>query len=37
MRLLDVSGLIAAAGLVLVFTASAIRNTRALYLAEPLP
>jgi archaetidylinositol phosphate synthase len=37
MRLLDVSGLIAAAGLVLAFTASAIRNTRALYLAEPLP
>ena len=37
MRLLDVSGLIAAAGLVLVFMASAIRNTRALYLAEPLP
>jgi phosphatidylglycerophosphate synthase len=36
-RLLDVSGLIAAAGLVLVFMASAIRNTRALYLAEPLP
>ena len=36
-RLLDVSGLIAAAGLVLVFVASAIRNTRALYLAEPLP
>jgi phosphatidylglycerophosphate synthase len=37
MRLLDVSGLIAAAGLVLVFVASAIRNTRTLYLAEPLP
>ncbi len=36
-RLLDVSGLIAIAGLVLVFVASAIRNTRALYLAEPLP
>jgi phosphatidylglycerophosphate synthase len=36
-RLLDVSGLIAVAGLVLVFVASAIRNTRALYLAEPLP
>jgi len=32
-----VSGLIAAAGLVLVFMASAIRNARALYLAEPLP
>jgi hypothetical protein len=36
-RLLDVSGLIAIGGLVLVFVASAIRNARALYLAEPLP
>jgi archaetidylinositol phosphate synthase len=36
-RLLDVSGLIAVAGLVLAFVASSIRNTRALYLAEPLP
>jgi phosphatidylglycerophosphate synthase len=36
-RLLDVSGLVAGAGLLLVFAASAIRNTRALYLAEPLP
>jgi phosphatidylglycerophosphate synthase len=36
-RLLDVSGVIAAAGLIIVFMASAIRNTRALYLAEPLP
>ena len=36
-RLLDVSGLIAAAGLVLVFVMSAIRNTRALYVAERLP
>jgi len=36
-RLLDVGGLIAAAGLCLVFVASALRNTRALYLAEPLP
>jgi archaetidylinositol phosphate synthase len=36
-RLLDVSGLVAAAGLALVFVVSAIRNTRALYLAEPLP
>jgi archaetidylinositol phosphate synthase len=33
--LLDVSGLVAAAGLVLVFVASAIRNARALYVAEP--
>jgi phosphatidylglycerophosphate synthase len=36
-RLLDVSGLIAAASLTMVFIASAIRTTRALYLAEPLP
>ncbi len=36
-RLLDVSGLVAVAGLMLVFVVSAIRNTRALYLAEPLP
>jgi archaetidylinositol phosphate synthase len=36
-RLLDLGGLIAIAGLVLVFVASAVRNTRALYLAEPLP
>jgi phosphatidylglycerophosphate synthase len=36
-RLLDVGGAVAAAGLLLVFAASAIRNTRALYLAEPLP
>src|SRR6185295_4435789 len=35
--LLDVSGLVTAGGLVLVFAASAIRNARALYLAEPLP
>ena len=37
LRLLDVSAVCAIAGLVLVFVASAIRNTRALYLAEPLP
>ena len=36
-RLLDVSGLIAIAGLVVAFVTSAVRNTRALYLAEPLP
>ena len=36
-RLLDVSGLIAIAGLGATFVASAIRNTRALYLEEPLP
>jgi len=35
-RLLDLGGLIAATGLVMVFLASAIRTTRALYLAEPL-
>jgi archaetidylinositol phosphate synthase len=35
--LLDVGGLVTAVGLVIVFAASAIRNTRALYLAEPLP
>ena len=36
-RLLDVGGLIAIAGLIFAFIASAVRNTRALYLAEPLP
>jgi phosphatidylglycerophosphate synthase len=36
-RLLDVGGLVAIAGLIVAFVASAIRNTRALYLAEPLP
>ena len=36
-RLLDVSGLIAVAGLAVAFAVSAVRNTRALYLAEPLP
>jgi archaetidylinositol phosphate synthase len=35
--LLDVGGAVGAAGLVMVFILSAIRNTRALYLAEPLP
>jgi len=35
--LLDVSGVIAAAGLVAVFVLSALRNTRALYLSEPIP
>jgi phosphatidylglycerophosphate synthase len=35
--LLDVGGLVAIAGLVGAFAVSAIRNTRALYLAEPLP
>jgi phosphatidylglycerophosphate synthase len=36
-QLLDVSGVVASVGLVLAFIASAIRNTRALYLAEALP
>ena len=36
-RLLDVSGTTAIVGLVTAFVVSAIRNTRALYLAEPLP
>ena len=35
--LLDVGGLVATAGLAIVFVVSAVRNTRALYLAEPLP
>ena len=35
--LFDVGGLIGAAGMLLVFVASAVRNTRALYRAEPLP
>jgi archaetidylinositol phosphate synthase len=37
MLLLDISGLITTAGLGVVFVASAVRNARALYLAEPLP
>jgi phosphatidylglycerophosphate synthase len=35
--LLDVSGVIAVVGLVAVFLFSSLRNTRALYRAEPLP
>jgi archaetidylinositol phosphate synthase len=35
--LLDVGGSVAAVGLAVVFVYSAFRNTRALYLAEPLP
>jgi archaetidylinositol phosphate synthase len=35
--LLDVGALIATVGLAVVFVVSAVRNTRALYLAEPLP
>ena len=36
-RLFDVGGLVAVVGMIGAFTVSAIRNTRALYLAEPLP
>jgi phosphatidylglycerophosphate synthase len=36
-RLFDVGGLVAIAGMIVAFGVSAIRNTRALYLAEPLP
>src|SRR3954454_1689865 len=36
-RLLDAGGLVAIAGLVVSFVASAVRNTRALSRAEPLP
>ena len=37
LRLFDVGGVIAAAGLVFAFIAGSVRNTRALYVAEPLP
>ena len=37
MRLFDIGGLVALAGLAIVFVVSAVRNTRALYRAEPLP
>ena len=36
-RLFDIGGVIAACGLVAAFIVSSVRNTRALYLAEPLP
>jgi archaetidylinositol phosphate synthase len=36
-RLFDVGGLTAAVSLVVVFVLSAVRTTRALYLAEPIP
>jgi len=36
-RLFDVGGGVAMAGLVVAFIASALRNTRALYTAEPIP
>lgn len=35
--LFDLGGIIATAGLLIAFIASSIRNTRALYLADPLP
>jgi phosphatidylglycerophosphate synthase len=35
--LFDLGGIIATAGLVLAFVASSVRNTRALYAADPLP
>jgi len=35
--LFDVGGVVAIAGLVVTFVVSAISNTRALYVAEPLP
>lgn len=37
MRLFDIGGVIASIGLVFAFAVSCVRNTRALYLAEPLP
>ena len=36
-RLFDIGGVVAVTGLVVAFVAAAIRNTHALYLAEPLP
>lgn len=36
-QLFDVGGVVAVAGLVVAFLAAVVRNTRALYLAEPLP
>src|SRR5439155_88782 len=36
-RLFDVGGLVAIASMVVAFTIAAIGNTRALYLAEPVP
>jgi len=35
--LLDVGGIVATAGLLVAFVAASVRNTRSLYLAEPLP
>jgi archaetidylinositol phosphate synthase len=36
-QLFDLGGVVALAGFVIAFTVSAVRNTRALYAAEPLP
>lgn len=36
-RLFDLGGVIAVAGLVMAFVVSSARNTRALYIAEPMP
>jgi phosphatidylglycerophosphate synthase len=36
-RLFDIGGVIAACGLTMAFLVSSVRNTRALYLAEPVP
>jgi phosphatidylglycerophosphate synthase len=37
LRLFDIGGVVAAVGLVVVFIVSSLRNTRALYVAEPIP
>jgi phosphatidylglycerophosphate synthase len=37
MKLFDVGGVVAIVGLIVAFVAASIRNTRALYRAEPLP
>jgi len=36
-RLFDVGAVVAVAGMAVVFVLSAVRNARALYLAEPIP
>jgi hypothetical protein len=36
-RLFDAGGVVATCGLIAAFIVSSIRNTRALYIAEPLP
>lgn len=37
MRLFDIGGVVGASGLIVACVVAAVRNTRALYLAEPLP